>query len=414
MNLIHKQTRHNLSSKLLGMNLMIVAAFIVLACVVIYIFYSIEDKAVKVTNQSIEGVINNSRATREMSILFSDIDFLKHSFYLDNDYLKSEGDRLAGIIENLTSRTANLDLKNSLLLLSGNFNSFLAQGTSVNSVLYTRISLDREAHLELTQLEILISEILIDATLAGKDTSFVTQQLTLVIGYRESLLAIAKLYAELGFKLQIDSFSETVSPVISAIDDLALRLQTITASLPEVALHGDKLEQIVQKYRQTVLDYREVMVELNKRRVILDNSKLLSLTTMEKIDTTVLSTATKTTASIKNIIFTYEVFVFILTIIVIIVLFITTTKLIKFNIKYPMLAILSGIESFSKGDFKNQITLNRNDEWGTISNAVNDMALALHQSYGERFKNLVMTSKSRLSNEPRNFPTQLKHFLKVN
>ena len=362
---------------------MIAAAIIILACMVIYSLNSIEDKAANVTNQNMDSVINNSRTTRRISSLFSDIDLLKQVFYLDDNYLKTEGDRLADIIKNLTSDTASLDLKNSLRLLSDNFDSFVAQCTSVNSVLYTRISLDREAHSELALLENLISGLLIDATLASKDTSYITQQLILVIGYRESLLSIAKLYAEMGFKLRTGSFPETASPIISAIDDLALRLQTINASLPEVALHGEKMEQIVQKYRQTVLDYRELMVELNRRRAVLDNSKLLSLSAMEKIDKTVLNTATKTIGSINNIIFTYEIFVFILTIMVIIVLFITTSKLIKFNIKNPMQAILSGIESFAKGDFKNQITLNRNDEWGTINSALNDMAWALDESYRE-------------------------------
>ena len=123
------------------------------------------------------------------------------------------------------------------------------------------------------------------------------------------------------------------------------------------------------------------MEELNRRRAVLDNAKLSSLTAMESIDTTVSGTAKKTTGNIKNIIFSYVVFVLILTFIVIIVLYITTTKLIKFNIQNPMQAVLSGIASFSKGDFKNQITLSRNDEWSTINSALNNMAFALHESY---------------------------------
>ena len=215
---------------------MTVAVFIMLACVVIYIFYSIEDKAVTVTNQNMESVINNSRITRKLSTLFSDIDLLNRTFFMNSNFLESESNRLADIIKNLTNSTANLKLKNSLLILSGNFDSFAAQSTAVNSVLYARLSLDREAHMELTELENLIGGLLIDATLAGKDTSFVTQQLTLVIGYRESLLSISKLYAELGFELHTGTLSEAAPPIISAIDDLSLRLQTISASF--LKLHG--------------------------------------------------------------------------------------------------------------------------------------------------------------------------------
>ena len=242
-------------------------------------------------------------------------------------------------------------------------------------------SLDREAHEELTELENLISELLIDATLAGKDSSYITQQLTLVIGYRESLLSIAKLFAEQVFERHTVSFSETGSRMISAIDDLALRLQTLSASFPEVALHGRYLEEILQTYTQNILDYYAVMDGLNSRRADLDNARLLSLTAMEDIDKTVSETAKKTTASIHDIIFSYGLFVFILTTMVIATLFITTAKLIKFNINNPMQAILSGIESFGKGDFNKPIALNRNDEWGTINNALNNMATALKASY---------------------------------
>jgi diguanylate cyclase (GGDEF)-like protein/PAS domain S-box-containing protein len=363
------------------MNLATVAAFIILACVVMYSFFSIEEKAVEVTNQNMESVISNSRIARELSTLFSEIDLFNYAFSRDKDYLESEGNRLADRIEELTNSTTNPELKNSLLILSDNFDSLIAQSTRVNSVLDTRLSLDREAHLELTVLENLIGGLLIDATLAGKDTSFVTQQLTLVIGYRESLLSISKLFAELGFDLHTDYDSEITSPIISAIDDLSLRLQAMSASFPEVALHGEHVEQIVKKYKPNVLDYFAAVEELNRREAVLDNARLVSLNAMESIDTAVSRTAKSTTDSIKNIILSYGVIVLILIFIVIVVLYSTTAKLIRFNIRDPMQTLLSGIASYSKGDFKNQITLSRNDEWGFIGGALNDMASALHESY---------------------------------
>ncbi|QKQ24986.1 hypothetical protein [Candidatus Reidiella endopervernicosa] len=56
--------------------------------------------------------------------------------------------------------------------------------------------MDDLADNELTALEDLISAWLIEATLAGRDTNYVDQLLSLITGYRESLLLIGKLLAE--------------------------------------------------------------------------------------------------------------------------------------------------------------------------------------------------------------------------
>ncbi len=370
-----------LSTKLLLMSLITSVAFFLIACIVIFSLAIVKNKSIEVMNKDMERVIANSHTTRELSRVFADIDLLNRTFYRNNDYLESEGSRLIDLVKNILENTSNLNLKKSLLSLSDDLGFFLSQCAAVNTVLYARESIDRETHIEITKLENLISELLINSTLAGEDTSFITQQLTLVIGYRESLLYIAKLYAEQGFEFDSIAFTEKTSPIIAAIDDLALRLQTITASIPEVAQHGEKIGNNIQKYKEIVLRFYEVMKELNKRRTALSQSKALTLSAMENVDKEIAMTTQLTAGDIEKIILSSGIIVFVLTIIVIIVFSITTENLIRFNIKNPMQAILFGIESFSKGDFDTQIKLSREDEWGTIKKALNNMASDLYKSY---------------------------------
>ena len=83
-----------------------------------------------------------------------------------------------------------------LLRMEGEIVREFARCTGVNASLQARSAIDRKIVQQLEGLENLISSLLIEATLAGEDTDYITQLLTLVLGYNESYLVIGKLYAE--------------------------------------------------------------------------------------------------------------------------------------------------------------------------------------------------------------------------
>lgn len=284
MRFIPAKYERRLSSKLLLANVATSVALLLIAGFIVYSFTAVRIKSADVAFTDIDNVIQNSRATRRLSKVFSDIELLDRTFYAIAEYPSSEGRRLAKEIENIRESTINEVLKESLSTLSKQFNFFLSQGAIVNEVLRSRELIDEEIHAELTKLEALISEWLIEATLQEEDTEFVTQQLILVNGYRESLLIIARLYAELNLSTGFDSFSIKNSPIIEAIDDLALRLQTITASIPEVAQRGEIIKDILLEYRAAVERVYKDNTRLNWLRENLNVSKESSLSAMEVIE----------------------------------------------------------------------------------------------------------------------------------
>ena len=369
-----------LSTKLLLLNLMTSGAFILITGIIIISFVSVRNKSIDVTNKDIESVITNSQTTRLLSQVFADIDLLNRTFYKNDNYLFSEGSRLKEIIKNTLENISNVRLNNSLYSLTEQFDAFLSQCVELNIVLHAIESIDLGTQEELTRLEELIGELLIDTTLAGEDTSFITQQLTLVVGYQESLLYIAKLYAEPSFEFHSVAYADKKPLVIAAIDDLDLRLQTITASIPEVARLGKIIRNNVQEYKEAVIRYYEAVKELNKQRATLNQSKASSLSVLEEIDQNISLTAQHASNTIDKIILSSGAIVLILSITFIIAIILTTIYLIRFNIRKPMQTILVGIESFSKGNFDTQIVLNREDEWNTIKQALNNMASDLYKS----------------------------------
>ena len=376
-----KLSNLRISTKLLLQNLITWAAFFLIIGVIVSSFAIVRNKLTEVANRDMGRVIDSSQTTREISKVFADIDLLSRTFYGKKDYLASKGSRLANTVHQILESTLDPDLKKSLLPLSDSLDSFLSKCAIVNTVLHALESIDRETNAELTALENMIGEMLVNLTLEGEDVSFVEQLLTLVVGYNESLLKIGKLFAELGYEHYFIPLEGKTSPLISVIDDLILRLQALTASIPDIARHGENLVNNVKQYRGAVLAFYKEMERIGLQLADLNNSRVLSMSVMESIEDKI-SKATKLTInSIEKIMLSSGTVAVVLSILVIVSMGFAGAYLIRSNIKNPMMTILKGLESFGKGNFDTQIKLNRNDEWATIKKAFNHMAADLLKSY---------------------------------
>lgn len=377
------------------LNLMICAAFFIVVCVIIISFAIVRDMLTEVSNRDMGKVIANSRTAREITTVFADINLLTRTFYGEDDYLESEGARLVAIIGNIGKNTAEPSLKTSLLALSENLDSFLSHCAVVNMILRDIESIDHEIHEELTLLERLSSDLLLKSTMEGDDSSFPEQLLALVIGYRETLLGIGKMYAELRQEDYFTPLEEKTATLVTAIDDFWLRLQTITASVPTISRHGEDILNNVGRYREAIFRYREAMKKLGSRMKELDHHKRSSLSAMDVIDTSISKSTQLASGNIERIILISGTAVFVLSIVVIVFLGFATAHLIRSNINNPMNAILDGVDLFGKGDFNTPIELGREDEWGVIAKALDNMADNLLKNYTalreseERFRDLA-------------------------
>jgi diguanylate cyclase (GGDEF)-like protein/PAS domain S-box-containing protein len=374
--------RLRLSSKLFLANVLTSLALLLIAGFIVYSFNSVRNESIDITKTDINNVIRNAGVTRDLSTLFSDIDLLDRTSYGDAEYQETEGGRLVKEIENIKYSSIDQKLHEIILALSDQFNLYLSYSAIVNDALQMTELIEEEIHAELAKLETLISDWLIKSTLEGEDTDYVTQQLTLVMGYHESILNTEKLYAEVDFG-SVDSLSIKHSPVIKAIDDLTLRLETITASIPEVARRGETIKEKVLKYRNNIERVYEESARLNTLRADLKVSKDSALLAMEKIDEDIAVSSLLTARKVEEIVTFSGNTVVLWTLVVIAFIFFTTVQLIKFNIKNPMRVILDGIDSFSKGNFDRKIELEREDEWDIIGRSLNGMATELDKSRDE-------------------------------
>jgi len=381
MNRDFKLSKFLIKTKLLFLNLMTWAAFLLVVGVIVSSFFVVRNKLTEVSNRNMGSVIANSQTTRKLFKVFADIDQLSHTFYGKQDYLASEGKKMMNAVNKISESALDPDLKKSLLALFDTLDSFLYKGTTVNTALHNIESINRKTFDALTELENLIARLLVKLTLEGEDISFLEQLLTLVVGYRESLMQISKLSVELGYEHYFTPLKGNTSPLISAFDDLILRLRTVTATIPDIAWHGEKIVNNVKKYREAVLTLYAEMEGLGLQLYNVNHYRVLSMAVMESIDEKISKTTRLTVNSIEKIIRSSGIVVVVLSLLVIISVGFASAYLIRTNIRNPMMEILKSLELFGKGNFDTQIELDRKDEWDTIEKAFNQMAVDLQKSY---------------------------------
>lgn len=369
-----------LSSRLLLANALTSAALLLIAAFALSVFLSIRTQTSAIVDTGVDDLVRNSRTTRALSTVFSEIELLDRSFVHDFDLLRSQGSRLRRTIGDLRLDIADAQFQQTLASFSAVLDRYFADGKSFGDAVRAHDAVDGAAHAELSKLEALISDWLIESTLAGEDIDFVTQQLTLVAGFRESLLGIGKLYAELGADVGVIPDALGKVRLEQLIDELTLRIRTITASTSEVARHGENLIAEMLQYRAAVKRVFEAAAALNARRMRLSNARENAVAVMARIEEETTRTARTTGSRIARTIDWAGALVVLSTLTVVVTIFFATRRLIQSSIHRPMNTVLDGIHAFQGGDLKTRIELPRRDEWSRIGQSLNDMAAALAES----------------------------------
>ena len=343
-----------------------------------------------VTNHDMNKVITNSETVREFYQLFSDIDILSHTFYNRDAYLASKTKQLITDAKHISKTANDPELSKTLDIFLINLRLFLSQCSDINTILKKRTEIDLKTHHELDKLENRISTLLLNYALNKEEPEYAEQLLSLAIGYRESLLLIGKLFAEYDFH-NVPLVNTKLSQVVKEIEDLNLRLQTITASTPEVSQLGRNIIQKIQEYKIIIIRVEEAAQQFSMQIDTLSETKKLILMILKNIEATVFNAVSEVTTTIENIFITSVILVLVLCLLVILILAITTTYMIRTSIYKPMSSILEGITTFGQGNLSVRLDLNRKDEWNTIETAFNKMAdelLASNKSKSEFLANM--------------------------
>ena len=347
------------------MLLFMIAAFLIIAGIVSWSFLNIKRYATEETGMQLRQVSESSMTARELSDIFSEIDLVRRTFYERNDILNTRGSSISRGIKGIGQRTSDSRIRKTLNALEQELMLFIAQCAEVNRLLAGRQHLGDEALKELSSLEELVSRRMIEYTKKGLETYYFDQIFSLVTGYRESLLLISNI----NLQQEYINFRQ----LIINIDDLLLRMQTMTATTPEVAVHGKRLILGITQYRSTIVKLESSLRELDSHSRALRAIQSEALAILHENDQKTLNAASIMSSNISRVVQSSHSYVIGISLVVIAVVSLLTLSLIRSSISRPFQKILGEISAIKEGRFIGDGQALRQDEWGIIQGALLDM-----------------------------------------
>lgn len=292
-------------------------------------------------------------------------------------------------LSELAARTDDQALALSLAALSESTQRLQEACRSVGNGWARIEASDNELLEDIDRFETLISRALIAQSLAGKSTEYLDQIMALTVGYRESILMIAKLLARQGAVPDDNR-------IIGLLDDLHLRLQTMTAPTPEMTRLGRHMRDDVARYRVEVRALRDAeaafttVAEENRqhRDAVLSGMTEHDASTGERAGDFREQLMRLNADSARQIAWIGAA-IALLTLAFI-------AWFVRRRIERPLSAILTQIAAIRRGEVAPPMPQDSLvDEWGTIQRSLEDMARELAKA-NEMLKVVVDTATVRI------------------
>jgi len=350
--------------------------FIVFATIILAVFLSfrdIESFSRKIINTDVNQVVVNAQLGRDLNGVFADTDLLISTFLNRDEDLRKEATRISTKANALEMKVTTPQLREALKGFTSKQQTLFEQCATVQGYSRKLDQLEQQLSREISALEGTLSEKLVNLAQEGKDVSILEQLSIIIPGYRETLLQISIQHARLRLKHPGTAQAEYGNQILALLDDLHLRLRTLTASDPVIRGYGEHLMRIDSEYKSTTRQFLQAMGELRSRLNQVNADKEKVLTAMGVADRDISHTAGNMGKEISSVMRSTSGFILFLTGVLIISLGFFTIIFSYKNIRRPMQLILQGIESIRNGNFESRIQLNRHDEWSDIEDALNRM-----------------------------------------
>ncbi len=372
--------RHiSIKQRLERMSLVVILVFILISIGLYLTSRNVRSGMDEIVTRTYQKVVENSQINRDLGLLNVRLSVFKSTFYIDDQWYEKEKEGLTEDFSCLLTKAQGTELADVLAKLQEQFTVYLQRREWVNYLLFWRSEQDQDIDEMFSLMKEIIAEKMVAVTLDGGNTDYLKQLISLISGYRESLYEIAKLNAEENPAHLLTLSPDSPIPLAGELDDLMMRLGTLTASEPPIDRLGRHLIDRFAYYKYLMQQYHEEMVRIGEISRDLDQLTTQSVSILGRLDQQLAGSMTSAQTEIKNtILVTVSSFLTLLLLLAILSWF-SLRRLFSKHIQTPITQIDERLKQFQQGDHFSPMILGRSDEWGEIEEGFNDMVAELQE-----------------------------------
>ncbi len=374
------RTRLSLNAKVAVLNVMTVVVFGALVLISVAAFDHVEALNAVLIDRDVDRLVSNSLLARELAVVFSETDAFLSGFYRKDDIPGPQDHPAADALRRLIRKTEAPALRDALSRFLSGFIDILDQCRLIKTHQAAISDVQTRTADNLSRLEAVIAETMIDLTLRGRDCTGLAQFSALASSYKESFFEINYGFAAFDPLAYDPADADRMN---AALENLQLRLRALAGAAPKISRFHHLLDENVQTFqdRLTALDAAvkalQTQIErLAERRAHLRND-------MAAADRSVIETAEQLRRESQRLIQRARRAMIGFTIGAALLFGLLSHVFLSRNIRKPMAAVQEGLAGIGAGDLDREISLGRHDEWAAIEEAVNGMTRRIKISYEE-------------------------------
>ncbi|HNB44610.1 MAG TPA: EAL domain-containing protein [Burkholderiaceae bacterium] len=370
--------RAGISTQLLRLTLLQVLAFALGTFSVGLVLDSVRQLLTELTGTEMARVVDNAAVARGLSAAFAEIDQVSRSCRDDVAPDSARPARLSARILAIAGAVQDPALDGPTRQLAAQAHQLLTDCAAVGESYQRLRAVDRRAFDDLSRLETVISRMMIDETLAGRSVQHLDQIMGLTTGLRESLLTIGQRVGVQGGAL--GRYDAGRRPATQLIDELALQLQTLSASPAAIAAAGRDFGRTVAAYRTQALQLDAAESRFVQSVATGHATQASLLAGMNRLDADAAGRAGVVRAQAHQIIDRANLQILVAALAAAGLSLACTIWVIRRAIHRPLIEVLSGIEAIRTGAGASPSACDAPGEWGTIQSALRDLAEGLARS----------------------------------
>lgn len=380
---IHRFIRPGITTKLVYLNLFIIAICAVIIGIMAWSFTSIKNISDQMVHSDIPRVIASAELGRELSHIFSRTHLVIGTFYGNPSILAQASTGLFEASEGLREKEIHPELTALLAGFEEKLLALFKECERINNALRQIEGVDRLVHQLLDRVSARIDEM--DEShlpFPGEERRIRSLESEIAL-YREATLKAALAFTRL-------------SPVTARtreIEGVFLMLDRLKKSFLGMPTWDAEIDDLKDQLIESAEAYQEVMVRFNYRLIDFH----LRLNELEEIMTATQEQAAHLDGSIVSNIRQLQLqnrgmmedsmhFVLFLSFVLILLLGAFSYTFFLLNFQRPMKAICEAVRAVGNGDLDMRVSLHRNDEWALIENAFNQMVKEIWDSYSELYR----------------------------